>query len=251
MPKFSDYQTPKIEKEISEFKIDTDSNPLSDVPESKFILRLRTYFSVQSEGAYRFYILFGAGDLGMVKIDKKFMARIECPAVIGESTPTTFDALLPMGGHEIVVEYANTGYANKIRVAYQGPDTKGKPRPIKPVDVADVEMGYPAELSKSQKVITRPATTTQKIVTTRSSIPRAPWGRAPSPPPRPNYRVPTPPPVVTTTVTTSAPTTEKVTIKSVETDSITERRKSFKVIIGTVFGVMAGLLAAVIIFKFF
>lgn len=258
MPQFSNYVIPKVTKEISQMKIDAESNPLTGIPVSKFVLRLKTFFNVEAEGAYRFYILLGQSDMGMIKIDNTYMARIHCPDIDSIDTPTTFDALLPMGGHEIVIEYANAGFDNKFRLAYQGPDTKMKPTALTPLDKVDVgEMGYPAELSKSQKALTRPQTSptpffkapTAPPITTRGSIARMPWAR-----PSPVYRIPpgaavTPPPTIRST---TKQTTERLILSSAPvTEAIESKSKSFKVIIGTVFGIMAGILAAVIIFKFF
>ena len=280
MPLFKDYKVPKLRKDIADIKIDGDANPLSGIPGvSKFVLRLSSFMNIRGDGVYRFYVLVGRGDMAMVKIDGSYMAMVECSE---EPTPTTFDALMSMGDHELVIEFANAGFENKLRIAYQGPDTMNKPRPIKPLDRTELtEMAIPAEIAKPAKVLTRPPPTAPAIPVTavgvtrgaarpglpptrmmparttpaglftkstarpsdvrvRSPIPRAPWAN-PAATLRPQA----------TTKATSVVTRGFMAKTALVTEPIKGKKISNKVVIGTVFGVMAGVIAAGIIFKFF
>ena len=203
-----------------------------------------------------------------------------CPFNPSAYEPTIFNVLLPMGGHELKIEIANAGLHQELKFAYSGPDTKNKPAQVRPVHKNGLEMGYPAELSKIPTVVTpqknrygnnvipvarapvayqKPVFDTPKppVLTARPSdvqtpVPRAPWARPGQPLPAITAR-PALSPMVTTQKSKAV-----IKMKSNELnqeldedlDKATEGI-SPKIIAGTVFGVLSGIAAACIIFKYF
>ena len=68
------------------------------------------------------------------------------------------------GGHQITVEFTDTGYMDQLRIAYSGPDTLRKPTQL-PYERRDdiLYMGQPP-------IVATPKSTTTKLMTTIKEI---------------------------------------------------------------------------------
>lgn len=68
------------------------------------------------------------------------------------------------GGHQITVEFTDTGYMDQLRIAYSGPDTLRKPTQL-PYERRDdiLYMGQPPIVATPKSTTTKMISSTQEI----------------------------------------------------------------------------------------
>lgn len=68
------------------------------------------------------------------------------------------------GGHQITVEFTDTGYMDQLRIAYSGPDTLRKPTQL-PYEQRDdiLYMGQPPIVATPKSTTTKMISSTQEI----------------------------------------------------------------------------------------
>lgn len=169
LPNFEKLPEADVEKRVSEatFEESEEEPRIFGIETDKaFVMRMTSYFFVRAKGTYKIFMMLGQRDTARVKIDNIEIFKSGC------SWSELLDATIYLagGGHQIVIEFTDTGYADQLKIAYSGPDTLRKPTQI-PYERRDdiLYMGPPPVVATPASTMNIPKTATTKSTTTTTT----------------------------------------------------------------------------------
>jgi len=169
LPNFEKLPEADVEKRVSEatFEESEEEPRIFGIETDKaFVMRMTSYFFVRAKGTYKIFMMLGQRDTARVKIDNIEIFKSDC------SWSELLDATIYLagGGHQIVIEFTDTGYADQLKIAYSGPDTLRKPTQI-PYERRDdiLYMGPPPVVATPASTMNIPKTATTKSTTTTTT----------------------------------------------------------------------------------
>jgi len=170
MPDFNQLPEPQYKKKVSEVQFESSEekpNLFGINTEAGFAMRFTSYFFVRAKGTYKIFMLLGQRDTGRLKIDDVEVFTSGC------SWSDLMDATIYLagGGHQITVEFTDTGYMDQLRIAYSGPDTLRKPTQL-PYERRDdiLYMGQPPIVATPKSTTTQATTTAQTTMATHRML---------------------------------------------------------------------------------
>lgn len=170
MPDFDQLPEPQFKKKVSEIQFESSDekpNLFGINTDAAFAMKFTSYFFVRAKGTYKIFMLLGQRDTGRLKIDDVEVFTSGC------SWSDLMDATIYLagGGHQITVEFTDTGYMDQLRIAYSGPDTLRKPTQL-PYERRDdiLYMGQPPIVATPKPTITQPTTTIKTTMSTHEML---------------------------------------------------------------------------------